>query len=51
MNIIPLPRFNAATPEEEIRQIENYLFSLVDQINQTVLSVNEIEQKINEVKK
>lgn len=47
MDIIQLPRFNAKTPEEEIQQIESFLFALVNQLNN---NNSEIERQISEVK-
>lgn len=33
MEVFQLPRFDGRTPEERIQQIENWAFSLVNQLN------------------
>ena len=51
MTLIPLPRFDAPTSEEAIKQTQEALYSTINLINQNILALAELEQKINEVLK
>ena len=45
MNYIPLPRFDGKTEAERLRQIENFIFMLIQQYNQ---DMSEIDRQIKE---
>lgn len=45
MDYIQLPRFNGATTEERVKQIETFLFSAIQQYN---MSMSDIKRQIDE---
>ena len=45
MDYIQLPRFNGTTTEERVKQIENFIFSAVQQYN---MSMSDIKRQIDE---
>lgn len=51
MTLIPLPRFNAPTTEEAVKQTQEEIYSMINLINQNILALAELEQKLNEVLK
>lgn len=51
MTLIPLPRFNAPTTEEAVKQTQEAIYSTINLINQNILALAELENKLNEVLK
>lgn len=51
MILIPLPRLDAPTPEEAIKQTHEAIYTMINLINQNILALAELEQKLNEVLK
>lgn len=51
MTLIPLPRFNAPTTEEAVKQTQEEIYSMINLMNQNILALVELEQKLNEVLK